>query len=225
MDVTLAVALLGAVVTALGWLISHILSTSAESRRQRLISQMEFTKQQLEELYGPLTFLILEGLQSFHDCNAALGWKEGEEWREVLSEQEHQTISFWVEYEFFPRNKKILELLSSKTHLIEGEGVPESFLIFIEHYNSWSIKHLRWQKQGVEYGWHSNIPWPMNFNEDVLSAFSELKKRHAILIGMISETPSLRRYISRKFHHKISQKPIGQKTSRSVSTEESHDLA
>jgi len=61
MDITWAVAILGAVVTALGWLVTHILSTSAENRRQRLISQAEFTKQQLEELYGPLAFQLLEG--------------------------------------------------------------------------------------------------------------------------------------------------------------------
>src|SRR5258708_37395472 len=176
MNVTLEVAIFGAVVTAIGWLITHILTTSAESRRERMISQVECTKQQLEELYGPLTFLILEGDQTFQDFNAALGWKEDPPEGYVLSEQERQTVFFWVENDFFPRNKKIQELLSSKTHLIEGEGVPESFLIFIEHYNSWSIKHLRWQKQGVEYGWHSNIPWPMNFNEDVLSTFSRLKK-------------------------------------------------
>ncbi len=214
MAITWAIAILGAVVTAFGWLVTHILSASAENRRQRLISQMEFTKQQLEELYGPLAFLILEGLQSFHDCNAALGWKEGEQWREVLSEQEHQTMSFWVEYEFFPRNKKILELLSSKTHLIEGEEVPESFLIFLDHYNSWYIKHLRWQKQGVEYGWHSKIPWPIHFNEDVLSTFKRLKKRHAELIGMIAEAPSFRYQIWRKFGRKIPHKQIDPEASR-----------
>lgn len=65
MNTALTVAILGAVVTAIGWLITHILSTSAERRHQRLIAQVEFTKQQLEELYGPLAFLILEGEQSF----------------------------------------------------------------------------------------------------------------------------------------------------------------
>src|SRR6266852_796491 len=192
MDVTLAVALLGAGLTALGWLITNILSTSAERRRQRLIFQMEFTKQQLEELYGPLTFLILEGQQSFQDFTAALGWTEEPPEDKVLSEQEHQTVFFWVEYDFFPRNKKIQELLSSKTHLIEGERVPESFLTFLDHYNSWYIRHLRWQKQGIEYGWRSKIPWPISFDEEVKSTFRRLKKRHADLIGMIEEAPSFR---------------------------------
>jgi hypothetical protein len=214
MDVTWAVALLGAVVTALGWLISHILSTSAESRRQRLISQMEFTKQQLEELYGPLAFLILEGEQTFKDFNAAVGWKEDPPQGYELSEQERPTVLFWIENDFFPRNKKIQELLSSKTHLIEGEKIPESFLIFLDHYNSWYINHLRWQKLEIEYGWRSKIPWPISFNEDVLSVFSTLKKRYAILIGMITEAPSLRYQVWRKFGRKIPQKQIDQEASK-----------
>jgi hypothetical protein len=51
MDTALTVAILGAVVTAIGWLVTHILSTSAERHRQRVVAQIEFTKQQLEELY------------------------------------------------------------------------------------------------------------------------------------------------------------------------------
>ncbi len=214
MYVTLEVAILGAVVTALGWLITHNLSTSAENRRQRLISQMEFTKQQLEELYGPLAFLILEGRQTFRDLLAALGWKVAPPWGKVLSEQERQTWFFWVEHDFFPRNQKIQELLSSKTHLIEGERVPESFLTFLDHYNSWYINHLRWQKQGIEYGWHSKIPWPNSFAEDVLSTFSRLKKRHAVLIGMIAEVPGLRDQVWRKTRRKRPQKQIDQEASR-----------
>jgi hypothetical protein len=214
MNVTLEVAIFGAVVTAIGWLITHILTTSAESRRQRLISQMEFTKQQLEELYGPLTFLILEGDQTFQDFNAALGWKEDPPEGYVLSEQERQTVFFWVENDFFPRNKKIQELLSSKTHLIEGEVVPESFLIFLDHYNSWYINHLRLQKQGIEYGWRSKIAWPINFNKDVTDTFKYLKKRHADLIGMIAEAPSFRYQVWRKFGRKIPQKQIDQEASK-----------
>src|SRR5947209_5880119 len=118
MDVTLAVALLGAVVTALGWLISHILSASSENRRQRLISQMKFTKQQLEELYGPLAFLILEGRQTARDLLDALNWDYTSHKEGPLTEQESQIWFFWVENDFFPRNQKIKELLSNKTHLI-----------------------------------------------------------------------------------------------------------
>jgi hypothetical protein len=210
MDVTLTVAILGAVVTALGWLITHILSISAERRRQRLIAQLEYTKQQLEELYGPIAFLILEGQQTFRDLFAAQGWEVPLPLDKELSKQESQIWFFWVEHDFFPRNKKIQELLSSKTHLIEGERVPESFLTFLDHYNSWYINHLRWQEQGIEYGWHSKIGWPNSFDDDILSTFRKLKKRHAILIGMIVEARSFRFQVWRK----IPQKQIDQEASR-----------
>ena len=146
MDTALIVGILTASVTALGWLVTNILSTSAERRRQSLLAQLEFTKRQLEELYGPLAFLVLEGQQSFRDLIATLGrnfiFVEGYD----LPENELSLWLFWVENDFFPRNEKIKALISSKTHLIEGEKVPESFLAVIERHNSWMMMHKRWQQ-------------------------------------------------------------------------------
>src|SRR5689334_22228824 len=76
MDIALTIAILGASVSVIGWVVTHILTTSAERRRQRLIFQMEFTKQQLEELYGPLAFLVLEGHQSSHDLRTSLDLRQ-----------------------------------------------------------------------------------------------------------------------------------------------------
>lgn len=198
MDTALTIAILSASVTALGWLVTSILSTSADRRRQSLLAQVEFTKQQLEELYGPLAFLILEGKQSFRDMFAILGRNflliEGN----VLPENELPVWLFWVENDFFPRNEKIKVLISSKTHLIEGEKVPESFMAFVEHYNSWMMMHKRWQQQGVKYPWYAKVGWPSEFDKEVLSTFEILKKRHSNLIGKVSEANSLLHFFQRK---------------------------
>jgi hypothetical protein len=187
MNTALTVAILAASVTALGWLVTHILSTSAERRRQNLLAQLEFTKQQLEELYGPLAFLVLEGQQSFRDLIATLGrnfiFVEGYD----LPENELSLWLFWVENDFFPRNEKIKALISSKTHLIEGEKVPESFLTVVERHNSWMMMHKRWQQQGVKYPWYAKVRWPTEFNKEILATFEILKKRHSILTGKVSE--------------------------------------
>ncbi|WP_126597511.1 hypothetical protein [Dictyobacter aurantiacus] len=130
------------------------------------------------------------------------------------SDSELKTWLFWADADFFPRNEKIKKLLSKKTHLIEGGNVPESYLTFLDHHNSWKISHERWLQQGIAYGWHSKIGWPDQFENDVLCTFNELKKRHAILIGMITETPGLQQYVSRKvqrLYRKISPKQIDQK--------------
>jgi hypothetical protein len=183
MDTALLIALFGAIVTALGWLVNAFV----ERRRQRLLSQLDYTKQQLEELYGPLAFLVLEGQQSARDFDAMFGGKDIRVQGSDLSENELALWNFWIENDFFPRHDKIKTLISSKTHLIEGEKVPESFLAFVQHHNSWLMDHKRWQQQGVKYPGYSKIAWPWKFNEEVLSTFEMLKKRHSILIGKISE--------------------------------------
>ncbi len=186
MDTALTVAILGAVVTAIGWLVVHILSTSAERHRQRLVAQIEFTKQQLEELYGPLAFLILQDKQSWRDLLETLG-RNYVFLNDYIEEDELKTWLFWVENDFFPRHQKIVDLLASKTHLIEGERVPESFLAFLNHQHSWKIYHERWQKQGFAYSWHSKVNYPTEFDKEVLTTFEHLKKRHSRLIGEISK--------------------------------------
>ena len=182
MDTALLIAIFGAIVTALGWLVNAFV----ERRRQRLLSQLDYTKQQLEELYGPLAFLLLEGQQSATHFAAIFGGIDIRAQRSDLSEHELALWNFWVENDFFPRHEQIKTLISSKTHLIEGEKVPKSFLAFVEHHNSWLMDHKRWQQQEVNYPGYSKIAWPGEFDEEVLSTFGMLKKRHAILIGKIS---------------------------------------
>lgn len=186
MDITLTIAILGAVVSVIGWVVNYILSSTADKRRQRLVSQLEFTKQQLEELYGPLAFLILEGKQSFLDLLEIFGRNYVFDGNDFISDEDLKTWLFWIETDDFPRHKKIIELLSSKTHLIESERVPESILAYLNHSISWNINHERWQKLGVAYSWHSKINYPQEFQEDILSTFEELKKRQSKLLGKIA---------------------------------------
>lgn len=197
MDATLLIALIGALVTALGWLVTNLLSESAEKHRRRLIYQTKFIRQQLNQLYGPLAFLLLEGRQTFQALADTLGREHLiDSDVETFSKAELQAWLFWIDADFFPRNEKIKQLLAKSTHLIEGGIVPESFLIFLDHYNSWKISHDRWLKEGVAYRWHSKIDWPEQFETDVLDTFHTLKQRHARLMGLIEEDRRFFRRIS-----------------------------
>jgi hypothetical protein len=185
MNIELTIAILTAGVTAIGWLVSHILGERAERRRLHLEAQLEHTGKQLEELYGPLAFKMIEGQQVFSDLLDSLGrnyvFVEGEQ----LPAGELQTWLFWLENSFLPGNREIRELLRSKTHLIEGTSMPASYEAFLRHYSSWEIRHLRWTREQVEYSWHSSINWPDEFATDVLDTFRLLKQRHARLVGKL----------------------------------------
>jgi hypothetical protein len=128
--------------------------------------------------------LRLEGRQTFSDLRSSLGRNYIFRQDAALSDEDLRTWLFWVENDLLPRNEQIKKLLAEKTHLIEGDRVPESYLQFLDHHNSWSINHRRWREEGVEYPFHSKIIFPSDFNDEVLSTFETLKARHAEYIQL-----------------------------------------
>ena len=140
----------------------------------------------MEELYGPLAFLIYEGRRTFEDLLDTLGRRYVFDVNDSLPKDELRTWLFWAETEFLPRNEKIKGLLMSKPHLIDGPKFPVSYLSFLNHSNSWAVNHRRWKEQGVEYSWHSKINWPTEFEDEVIRTFETLKARHSALVGELS---------------------------------------
>lgn len=188
METPVIVATIAASVAIVGWVANHILSGYREKRNNQLISSLKYTERQLEELYGPLYFLILEGKRSIIDLLETLGRNYVFLKDEILPENELKLWLFWIENDFFPRNDNICKLLMTKTHLIDGSEIPKSYLSFLDHYNSWKIKHLRWKKEGVKYSWRSKIDWPPEFEEDIISTFKTLKAKHTNFLKGIRES-------------------------------------
>jgi len=192
-EIKIQTAIIAGSVTAIGWLVTHVLAVWREDLKHSREAYLLHTEKQLEELYGPLAFQVYEGRRTFKDLLSTLGrsavfLSSGES----LSEDDLKTWQFWAENDFRPRNKTIKQLLLNKPHLIEGNSMPKSYVEFLDHCNSWEINHLRWELEGVEYSWHSNINWPDKFEEDVINVFSQLQKRRAsLIIGMSTARVSL----------------------------------
>jgi hypothetical protein len=80
------------------------------------------------------------------------------------------------------------QTLSTHTHLVVGDWLPDSYIKFLDHHNSWYMEHQRWKGEGVPYAWHSKINWPREFEDEIISTFEQLMKEHAALIGIIGGT-------------------------------------
>ena len=184
------VALIAAASAALGWFVNHALAVRREERRRRLEARLAFVERQIEELYGPLAAALYEGRRTFRDLLESLGRSHVFPESGELPEEELRTWLFWAESEFLPRNEHIKTLLRTKAHLIEGGEFPASYVEFLDHCNSWAIHHRRWLEQKVEYGWHSRIDWPRDFETEAIATFQALKRRHAELIGALGDEPS-----------------------------------
>jgi hypothetical protein len=176
---TVVAASIAAAIAVMGWIVTHWLTNAREKQKHRLEASLKFTERQIEELYGPLAILLLEGRQSFEDLLAFLGRKSVFVGHEPLSDEDRKTWLFWVENELLPRNEKIRDLLLGKIHLIEGAAVPKSFLTFLDHHNSWTVNHKRWKSEGVIYPLRSKINFPDDFMPDVLDTAWKLKARHS----------------------------------------------
>lgn len=98
MEAPVLAAYIAGCVAALGWLVTHLLTTFREEKRRRIEAQLKYVERQLEELYGPLAFLLYEGRRTFSDLLEALGTNYVFS-DEPLSEDELRTWLFWTEAE------------------------------------------------------------------------------------------------------------------------------
>src|SRR5690349_13759555 len=119
MSVSILVAIISGLVTAIGWLVSHILLKRREVESRRLDASLRFVELQLEELYGPLAFLVWDSSKAFKDFLENLGRLNVFHEDDPLPEQELKLWLLWVDNYLFPKNERIKDLLTTKTHLIE----------------------------------------------------------------------------------------------------------
>lgn len=180
---TVVAAIIAGVVAILGWFSTYLFNSLAAAAAQKRAAKLAHVEKQLEELYGPLAFLVIEGRQTFEELIKLLGREYVFDANDQISNEDFKVWLFWAENDFLPRNGRIKDLLSTKTHLLFNSEMADSYIAFLDHHNSWMIQHLRWQKERVAYSWHSATNWPEKFETDVLDAFSKLRVEHANLLG------------------------------------------
>ena len=73
MNASFIVAIITTWGALLGWIINHYLTAKRDRSNQKLAVHLKYIERQLEELYGPLAFLIIEKNQSSVDFVQALG--------------------------------------------------------------------------------------------------------------------------------------------------------
>ena len=128
-------AVIAGFVAAVGWIVSYSLTSAANRKNLKHTAALKHIEAQLEQLYGPLAFLVLEGRQTFKELLDTLGRTYVFDSRSHISEDDLKMWLFWVDNDFLPRNQKIKDLLSQKTHLLDltDSKMPASYLAFLDH--------------------------------------------------------------------------------------------
>ena len=135
-----------------------------EAKRHELTieAQIEFKEKQLSEFYGPIYALLKRG-RTIHKY-----WMEGK-----LNHIEPQLRKMAAN-----ANNMIVDIILTKSHLIEGKEIPPSFIHFLTHVEIWHA-YLETEFKGVPFP-QTEFPeayYPIEFEKDVYSTAEALKNQ------------------------------------------------
>lgn len=175
MDSNILATLITAFITISGWIISNYLLRKREDRTKRLQIRLDYTRSQIEELYGPLYSLINQIFKY---------WEVHENILEPFDDStKNQLENYFREKYFAPIHLEIKELMKAKFHLIEGDEYPQSFWDYLQHSTQESVQVDIWNELHLSTSHVKGIPWPEKFSNDVKSQLDVLKRRYNNLIN------------------------------------------
>lgn len=166
-----------------GWLVTHYLSKKKERYFEAIKWQKSHLDNQLSSLYGPIYGLLLENDRHRKDIEEIFGRSIIFEGGNPLSEEEQKIWLHYLENYYLPNNRKIVEVIKSNIHLLQGTSLPKSFINFIDYTVAFEASHKQYKDLGRLYGFHSKMNFPVDFQKQIINEISELKKQQWNLVG------------------------------------------
>lgn len=187
-DSTILAALIGAIVALIAAVISAILTIQGwrveQSRlreQQKMEAEIEYRRQQIEELYGPLWGMIQQNEAIYWVAKKVLP-NDGKKVKwDAFKDDDSKVWNFFFEYYLIPIQLKMAELINAKFHLLELENgaIQKDFHNFLNHQSISRCLYFLWKEQGK-----SSLekvapdPYPEDFHRQVKSTLDYLKNNY-----------------------------------------------
>ena len=172
--VTIITTGIAAVVTIIGWNISHYLAKKREDRTRRIELSVNRLERQIEEIYGPLLSLIEQIFNVWRVENKLL---DG-----VDDNKKGQIDHFvWKEY-FLPLHIEIRNLIKIKFYLVDNEDVALSIKEYLEHSTQELFQSRISAELNISTSHIKGKRWPRCFHSNVKKAIVEIRKKREHLI-------------------------------------------
>ena len=142
-----------------------------EIERLQNETELKHIREQIIELYGPLNGLIESGdaINQIFQKRLAL----------AKNENERGQIEYHFRKNYFvPLNQKQVELITTKTHLLEGVEFPNSFRKLLRHHAQFETLLSLGETLNLESTEISPEPYPVEFVEEVQTNLEQLRARY-----------------------------------------------
>jgi len=171
------------VLVAIGWLVTHYLSKTKDRELQRDRDRKGYLDRQLARLYGPIYGLLMQNERLVRQVQERLGRKTVFESNRSLTDEEEKIWVHALENYFLPNNRRIVDIIINNVDLLEGYRFPDSYLRFIDYTVGLEMLHKQYQDLGIPYGFRYKENFPVEFERDIISIVSRLKKSQWELVG------------------------------------------
>ncbi len=172
----------GVTAAVIGWWVSHYLAQKKERHFEQLKWAKAFIDSQLSELYGPIYGLLLENDRHRIDIEEIFGRSTIFVGSIPLTDEEKNIWVHYLENYYLPNNRKIVEIIKEKIHLLVGDELPKSFLSFIDYAVAFEAAHKQFNDLGKQYGFHSKTNFPIQFKSEINQEVKFLKKKQWALM-------------------------------------------
>jgi len=168
--------------------IAYLFNCRLEGKR----SELKFLNDQIQFFYGPLFSLSHASEQAWRAFRARCR-PSGAFFRpdDIPSLSEMKEWRHWMVSVFMPINLDSEKIIINNSHLINGGGMPESFLQLLSHVESYKAIVAKWSDLPL----YENKPYaeivskntafidfPDKFHSEIRNTFVQLKKRQAKLL-------------------------------------------
>lgn len=154
-----------------------------EKRCGHYSEQLAFLYQQLEELYGPLVFSLMEARSAAQSREEAHATRLSvSEPRESYASRDTAFNLLALDLDCKQRVEWTARLLTQKSHLLERHNVPDSFQLFLDEQLAWQRARDEQHTSGDQEIWQPRFSWPRQFDQEITAAYFNLRQRHARLL-------------------------------------------
>jgi len=182
MTTEVVLALIAAVVTAAGWLVTNVLDREREHDRVSRESRARYLERQVEELYGPLFNLTMQIVTINHVRFEVV--------RETALDQRGAIDAMFYREYFMPLHDGVRELPKTKLHLVEGRALPESVYAYMRHSLQERVQRDLWLDHQIDTSAVQGLGFPDSFTLDVQQSLERLLAEYEEVLTGLHSTKS-----------------------------------
>jgi hypothetical protein len=181
--------ILGLIVLAVGWIVTYYLSRLKDQKLESQKIKLQHLNSQISQFYGPIYSILLENDRIRQLIHKQFGRDAIFENGKELTKVEFETWSHYLENYLIPNNRKIINILKDKIHLVQGDSFPSIFREWIDYALGYELYHKQFKDIGREYSFRSISNFPLEFRAEIINIMSQLRKKQFEIVNVKLPSP------------------------------------